>query len=184
MIYEPREDSFLLEKTVKKFAKGKKVLDLGAGSGIIGFACIKAGATEVTFADINDEVISLLNKKGLRAIKTNLFSNIKDKFDLIVFNPPYLPRDKREDKDSALATTGGKCGDEIICKFIEQAPNHLVKKGKILLLISSLTPLGRFVKAYKKSGFSSKLLTREKLFFEELYVLLLEQNSFKPGKSE
>jgi methylase of polypeptide subunit release factors len=46
----------------------------------------------------------------------------------------------REDKESALATTGGKQGDELILKFLKQAQKHLTKKGIILLVLSSLTP--------------------------------------------
>lgn len=49
MIYEPEEDSYLLEKYVKKLAKGK-VLDLGTGSGIQALAAKKT-CKEVKAAD-------------------------------------------------------------------------------------------------------------------------------------
>lgn len=108
MIYPPREDSFLLEREVKKYAKGKSFLDIGTGSGIQAKAAKQAGAKSVLAADINPESLKHLKVQGINVVKSNLFSNIKRKFDLIAFNPPYLPRDKREDKESALTTTGGK----------------------------------------------------------------------------
>lgn len=175
MIYQPREDSFLIEKEVIKLAKGKKFLDMGAGSGILGKSAMKAGAKEVVFADINPEVITKLQKEGLNVVRTNLFSKIKEKFDLISFNPPYLPEDEREDKDSALATTGGKEGDEILCRFMKEVSSHLLKDGEILLLLSSLTPMQRFDDICKRKNFVYRKIAEEKFDFEELFVLLLER---------
>ena len=171
MIYQPAEDSFLLESQVKLFAKGKSVLDMGSGSGIQALAAQQAQAKSVLAADINPEVIANLEKQKIPSIKSDLFSNIKESFDLIVFNPPYLPEDPREPKDSQLATTGGPKGDELILNFLDQAPTHLNKNGKILLLISSLTPLDKI----KSSGFSIKSLAKKQVFQETLEVLELTQ---------
>jgi len=49
MIYEPKEDSYLLEGVVKNYSKGKKVLDMGCGSGILGDSALREGATSVLF---------------------------------------------------------------------------------------------------------------------------------------
>ena len=168
MIYTPREDSFLLEGEIKKLAKNKSVLDMGTGSGIQAKAAVKAGAKSVLAADINEEAIILLKKQGINAIKSNLFQKIKGKFDIITFNPPYLPEEKQEDKESALATTGGKRGDEIILKFLKQAKPHLEQKGIILLVISSLTPKDKIIKLLEKQSLKHKVLSSEKFFFETL----------------
>lgn len=172
MIYEPREDSFLLEREVKKFSKGKRFLDMGAGSGLQGKAALKSGAKKVVFADISKEAVDKLKKENLDALKSNLFENInkKDKFDVIAFNPPYLPKDVREDKESAKATTGGKKGDEIIIKFLKQAKSHLERNGIILLVISSLTPKERILNLLKKQSLKHKILTSQSFFFETLKV--------------
>ena len=170
MIYEPAEDSFLLQKQVKKHACGR-VLDLGTGSGIQAETANKQGA-EVLAADINPECVEHVRKKGINAIQSDLFSNIKEKFDSIIFNPPYLPEDKREPRDSALATTGGKKGNEVLEKFLKQAKEHLTKNGKILIVVSTLTP--DVEKIMKKYNYRFKKLSEQKVpFFEILVVYLL-----------
>lgn len=173
MIYEPNEDSFLLAEQVKKYAKNKKVLDIGAGSGIQAETAIETGAKSVLATDIDAESIQFIKQKKLKKlkiIKSNLFQKIKGKFDLIVFNPPYLPLDAREDKDSRKATTGGKRGDEIILKFLNGLPKHLNKKGVSLLLISSLTPKKRILEFIKKINFKNKIISSKSLFMEKLEV--------------
>lgn len=170
MIYAPREDSFLLEKQVKRFAKNKKVLDMGSGSGIQVKAAQSVNAKSVLAADINPEAVNNLQKQNIPAIKSNLFSKIREKFDLIIFNPPYLPMDKREDKESQLATTGGKRGDEVIVKFLKGIKKHLAEKGMILLVVSSLTPKDRVSVLLEKQKLRHRVLSSEKLFFETLEV--------------
>lgn len=170
MIYQPAEDSFLLESEVKKSAKNKKVLDVGAGSGILSLAAKNSKAKSVLAVDINAESVRECQKLGIKAVKSNLFRQVKGKFDLIVFNPPYLPEDRREDKESALATSGGKKGDEIILKFLKQSSKHLEKNGIILLLVSSLTPQNGINNLLVKLNFTKKVLSEKKIFMEKLEV--------------
>lgn len=170
MIYSPSEDSYFLSEFVKKYSKGKKVLDMGSGSGIQAETAINSKALSVLCADISLESISYLNSKKLKAIKSNLFSEINGKFDLIIFNPPYLPLDKREDKESRKITTGGKKGDEIILRFLKKATSFLNEKGIILLLLSSLTPKNRITNTIKDKNMKFKLLGKKNLFMEYLEV--------------
>jgi release factor glutamine methyltransferase len=168
-IYKPQEDSYLFEDFIKKYLSKHKVnsyLDMGTGSGILSKTALKfINKKNILAADINPKAVKLLKKNKFDAIKTNLFSKIKDKFDLITFNAPYLPLDPREPKSSQVATTGGKRGDEISIKFIRQAKKHLNKNGKIFLLISSLTPTDKLKK------FKYKIVARKKIFMEELLIL-------------
>ena len=114
MIYEPAEDSLLLQEQVKKFVKqGMKILDIGTGSGILAETAKQLGGM-VLAADINLESVKHVQSKGINSVVSDLFSNIKEKFDLIIFNPPYLPKEDMEPEDSRLATTGGENGNEII----------------------------------------------------------------------
>lgn len=170
MIYEPREDSFLLEKEVKKIAKGKTFLDLGSGSGIQAKAAISAGAKSVLASDINEEAVKQLRKQGIKAVQSNLFSRIRKKFDIIAFNPPYLPEDRREDKESSLATTGGKRGDEIILEFLKDAKSHLTQNGIILLVVSSLTPKTKIDALLKKENMKKEVILSESFFMEKIEV--------------
>ena len=90
MIYEPSEDSFLLQKTLKKFLKNKNkslsILDMGSGSGIQAQTCISLGFKKTLAVDKNPESIKILTENEINAIRSNLFSKIKmKKFNLIIF---------------------------------------------------------------------------------------------------
>lgn len=170
MIYEPREDSYLLEKYIKKLAVGR-TLDMGTGSGIHALAAKKA--TSVLASDFNKEAVARAKQKGIETVYSDLFSNIKETFDTIIFNPPYLPEDPDEDKESKLATTGGKKGSELLERFLQEAKKHLAKEGQILVIVSSLTKDA--FKIFKKHGYSNKILEEKKMFFETLYVCQLHR---------
>jgi len=129
----------------------------------------------ITAVDINPDAIKNLKSQPFKTIHSDLFQNIKQKFDLITFNAPYLPLDKREPKSSQLATTGGKKGDEISLKFLKQAKHHLSPNGKILLLISSLTPQDKIKKLWPY-----KIVAKKKIFMEELLILELKPNPNNP----
>lgn len=170
MIYEPAEDSYLLKGVVSTYAKGKRVLDMGSGSGILAIAAQKAGAESVLAVDIDSEVITHLRSQGIESTQSDLFKKVKGEFDLIVFNPPYLPLDKQEDAESKRITTGGKRGDELILRFLRQAVNHLASKGIILLLVSSLTPGKKIGSLLNKLSLQKKSVAHQKLFMEQLEV--------------
>ncbi len=172
-IYEPAEDSFLLSEVLKDrlpslLNQNKELifLEIGAGSGIHLETALKIGVKKqnIFSSDINPLVVNHCKILGFNCIKSDLFKKIKGKFDIIIFNPPYLPRNKEEPKESQLATTGGKKGSEIINKFLKQAKKYLKKDGKILLVTSSLT------KDIDFGDYKKIQIGNEKLFFEELFV--------------
>jgi release factor glutamine methyltransferase len=175
MIYEPAQDSLLIQMIVKKYSKeNSKVLDMGCGSGIQALTA-KENGSEVLAVDIDPEAVKHCKNLGLNSRKSNLFSNVKEKFDLIVFNPPYLPEHELEDEESKRITTGGKEGFEILEKFIPEAKKHLNKDGIILLVISSLTQPKEVNRIIKKSNLKFKILKNKKLFMEELFVYKLKE---------
>lgn len=179
MIYEPAEDSFLMSRILKenlphllKKNSDLKFLEIGAGSGINLEAAKKSGIKleNIFSSDIDKKSVSHCKNLGFNCIHSDLFEKIpKMKFDLIIFNPPYLPEDLNEPEDSKTATTGGKKGNEIIIKFLKQAKNFLSESGKIFLITSSLAENIDF----KKLGCKEKEIGYEKLFFERLCILEL-----------
>jgi len=181
-IYQPAEDSYLLQDTLKKYLsenlrnsninKAINILDMGSGSGIQAETCKNLGFNNILTADINPEAVELLNSKNIKAIQSNLFSKIpnSNKFDLIIFNPPYLPQDNREPKDSQLAKKKKKKGYELIIRFLEQTKSHLSKDGVILLLFSSLSQPDIILKKAKELDYNYQKLNEKKLFFEQLFV--------------
>lgn len=177
MIYEPNEDSFLIKKHVLACISSKEssVLDMGSGSGILAKEALKK-TKHVTAADIDKEAVSHLKFHGIKAVKSDLFKNIKGKFDLIIFNPPYLPEERKEPKSSRLHTEGGKEGYEIIEKFLVQAKSHLSINGKILLIFSSLTNKAKIDNLLLKNRYAYALLEKQSFFFEELYVYLIKKS--------
>lgn len=202
-VYEPAQDSYLLEKFVKKYAKGL-VLDMGCGSGILAKSAIQK-ADFIIGLDINKDAIKYCKKniknKNILFLKSNLFEIFSDnfffydeidnkinifskkkvkykeekqtlvkkqiKFDLIVFNPPYLPQELKE-RDKALE--GGKKGYEVIQKFLEDVSKYLKSDGKILLLFSSFSNKGKIIDLIKKNNLKYVELAKEHIFFEDLYV--------------
>ena len=141
-IYQPREDSYLLQKHLKDYCKGN-VLEIGTGSGILALEAAKYA--NVLAVDINPEAVKFVQKnvkqqnlKNVKVIESDLFSKVTGKFDLVIFNPPYLP-DPEKDYARDIALDGGKKGYELIERFLDNVNSYLVENGKILLLFSSLS---------------------------------------------
>ncbi|PIO08437.1 hypothetical protein COU59_01470 [Candidatus Pacearchaeota archaeon CG10_big_fil_rev_8_21_14_0_10_34_12] len=178
-IYNPGEDSYLMSETLEKElpelikrSQRLKFLEIGSGSGIQLETALNLGIKKENLfgCDINLEAVRHCKSKGFNCVYSDLFSNVKGKFDVIVFNPPYLPLDEREPKDSMIATTGGKKGNEVIVKFLKQAKDFLDDDGKIFVITSSLSEDIDF----RRLGYAHKKLGLKKLFFEELVIWKLE----------
>lgn len=173
-IYEPGEDSELIAKVIESLdLSGKTVLEIGCGCGFLAILTAKAGA-HVTAVDIDENAVEITitnaNANGvlIKVIKSDLFSNISGIFDLIVFNPPYLPVEDNE-QDNTYA--GGETGRETIKQFIESVGNYLVPGGIILLVISSLTGEKKTTELFEKHGLHAEAIAREKIPWEELIVI-------------
>ncbi len=173
LIYSPEEDSYLLQEVLKKEIpillkknSNLKFLEVGIGSGIQlqTMKKLRIKKENIFGIDINIDAIKYCQKLGFHCIKSNLFENVNENYDIIIFNPPYLPKTENEDKESELITTGGKIGSEIINEFLIRSKKYLNKNGKIYLLISSLTQRINWLD-YKK-----ELVGEKKLFFEKLEV--------------
>ena len=176
-IYQPEEDSFLLSRVLENEVPKILIrnpnltfLEVGSGSGtqLVKAEQIGIKNGNIFACDINEKAVHLCENKGFNCILSNLFENISGKYDIIVFNPPYLPIDKQEPETSQLATTGGEYGSKIINKFLKQAKKHCKSTTKIFLITSSLTKQVDF------EGYKNEIVGKKKIFFEELIAWELE----------
>lgn len=181
-IYLPREDSFLIQNYIKKYAKGI-VLDLGTGFGILAEEAAQSKKVVKVFGvDVNEEAI----KHCIRHQQSNkivyaqsfLFDLFKldrryfgIKFDTILFNPPYLPTDPKH-KD--VAFDGGKEGYELICRFLHEAKRFLRPKGSILLIFSSFTGKEKLDNFLLRNYWKFKEIEKIHISFEDIYLYLIE----------
>jgi len=199
MIYKSREDSSLLAKYVKKYAKGA-CLDIGTGSGIQALeAAKKKTVKKVIAVDIQEKVIEYCKKniktKKIEFLVSDLFSIINKKtkfdmseiakqaisehdqkptvFDTIIFNPPYLPEGIKL-KD--LTLDGGKKGYEVLERFFSEANDFLKPNGTILIVFSSLTKKEKIDEFIEKNLLEKKELAKEHIFFETLYAYLIKKS--------
>ncbi len=171
-IYEPREDSTLLERYVRQYANGN-VLDIGTGSGIQAITAANSNKVKSVLAtDIQKSVIEYCKKciknRKITFMVSDLFENIPDKkFDTTIFNPPYLPQ---ELKVKDLTLEGGKKGYEVIEKFLNNVNNFLKPDGIILTIFSSLTKKEKIDEFIRNNLLEFELLEKQHYFFEDLYA--------------
>lgn len=179
-IYEPREDSVLIAKVLEeelKKEKIKSVLEIGCGSGFLSIIAAKNGC-DVVAADIDSNTVvcakqnAELNNVKVKTVRSNLFDNLEGKFDLIVFNPPYLPEEQTE---NSRAWAGGK-NLEIITRFIKEAKRHLESDAKILVVISSLSNPENILKEFSDGCFGAKIVAEQKIPWEKLFVISAKSN--------
>lgn len=171
-VYQPEADTYLLLRAAQEEVQvGDRVLEIGTGSGTIASSLEKARCIVVT--DINPHAARFAKKKGLVVVRTDLFSGIRGTFDLILFNPPYLPTQPEERIDDWLeyALDGGSDGREVIGRFIAEAGERLASDGRILLLISSLTGLDPVTELVSHRGLCAEVVREEVVEDEVLYVL-------------
>ena len=96
-IYLPAEDFYLLSRILKEQIPGLlkenpnlNILEIGVGSGIHLQTVFSLGVKKenIFSSDINQKSVDYCNLIGFNGIQSDLFENIKEKFDMIIFNPP------------------------------------------------------------------------------------------------
>lgn len=183
-VYPPSEDSFLLLESIV-LKPGDTLLEIGVGSGFIAIQLSKK-AEKIVATDISPEAL----KTAIENAENNNVHNIEfrlgdlftpiikgEKFNLIVFNPPYLPTDEVDkiNERIELAWNGGVNGRNIIDKFISTVKNFLADRGRVYLVQSSLAGIKETVNKLNKQRFKTKIIARKKYFFEELAVIEAEK---------
>ena len=178
-VYEPSEDTFLLaEVALSEITDSEHVLEVGCGSGFISAVIKSNTGAKMVGIDINPYAAKCSKENGVETIRGDLLGAIKGKFDIILFNPPYLPtrEDERTDDWLNVALDGGNDGRKIIYRFIKEAGNFLAENGKILLLVSSLGGIEDIKSNIQSLGFTVKEKVKERFDFEQLVIFVASKN--------
>jgi release factor glutamine methyltransferase len=154
---------------------GATVLDMGTGSGICAIFAAQ-WAQRVVAVDLNPVAVrcarinALLHRLEQRVElrEGDLFAPVQgERFDLILFNPPYLPGQPRTEFERALWSTG------VIERFAAGLSDHLVEQGAALVLLSSIADETTYLKLFCARGYGVDEVARRHLIAEVLTVYRL-----------
>ena len=134
-----RSGAFLVEQLARPdlLPARARVLDLGCGSGAAGLAAARRGCS-VVGVDINPSAVrcartnALLNDLKLEIRHGDLFAPVaSERFDVVLFNPPYYRGVPRDDLDHAWRSP------DLPERFAAELADHLRPDGHALLVLSS-----------------------------------------------
>lgn len=174
-VYQPAEDSRLLADTAVEYAEdGDWVLDVGTGSGYVAHRFGEETDAHVVGSDLNPHACRQARDAGVPVVRADQLAPFRDDaFDVVVFNPPYLPTDPDREWDDWMETalSGGESGREVIEPFLDDLRRVLAPDGDAFLLVSSLTGIDD-VRAYARTcGLTTVKLENESHPYEKLVVL-------------
>lgn len=149
-----------------------KILDLCTGSGIIAITLkkeLEQVSVDVIASDISEEAIEVAKENAqfhdaiIKFIKSDIFNNIDDKFDIIVSNPPYIDckdevtmQDNVLKYDPHLALFAKEEGMYFYRKIIEQAKDYLKENGVMFFEIG-YDQKDKIIKLSKKNGYLAQV---------------------------
>jgi release factor glutamine methyltransferase len=134
------ETELLVETTLERAPKGARVLDIGTGSGCVAIS-IERERSDLRVASVDRSVDALAVAKTNRdrlgsnvmLAASDLLSAMRNSFDVVVSNPPYVPLAEYEElvdevrvHEPRMALTPGQKGTEIIERILESAHAKLV----------------------------------------------------------
>ena len=180
-VYDPAEDSFFFAENLAVEA-GAQVLEIGTGCGLLSVVAARKAGTVVA-SDVNPHAVrcamanAILNKvRGkISFLQGDLFNPLSEtsKFDLIIFNSPYLPVDESEANSwLSRAWAGGPTGRKTIDRFILEAPKYLKQSGRILLMQSTLTGVDETIERFSERCLHARVVSERALPFFETIVLI------------
>ena len=173
-VYQPAEDSALLARTARKYVEpGTRALDVGTGSGYVAAELADAGA-DALGVDLSPLACRQARENGVPVVRGNLVEPFRSRsFDLVAFNPPYLPTPSEAEWDDWMehALSGGEDGRRLVDPFLASVGRVLAPDGEALLLVSSLTDPDAVLEYGSTHGLDGERVASEKHPYEELVVL-------------
>lgn len=148
----PRQDTeILVEEAMKELHDGMRILDLCTGSGCILLSLLHySNDCRGLGTDLSEEALQVARKNAANLQiqaefqQSDLFEHVTGRFDMLVSNPPYIESgvistlmEEVREHDPLLALDGGADGLDFYRKIIAQAPEYLVRGGKLFLEIGS-----------------------------------------------
>ena len=178
-VYIPAEDSYLLAENLE-IKPDQSVLEIGTGSGIVAMYASRL-SDSITVTDINFDACELARKnfeandiEGIEILFGNMFEPVENrKFDVILFNTPYLPTEEGEVLDDTInyAFDGGLNGRKVIDLFLNEVSNHLNDGGIVQMIQSSLSGNEETLQKFDEMGFISEIKASEHFFFEDITLI-------------
>ncbi len=159
-----------------------RLLDMGCGSGILSLVGASRGASVIA-VDLNpaavDATVINASANGLEeriwASVGNLFDPVAgQKFDLIVFNPPFYPGEPQNPADLAW-----RSGDNhtTLRRFLQGSVEHLAEGGKVLMILSTEMQMGTALRFFAEEGFQVKCVRSGSRLFEIISIWELSPRS-------
>ncbi|WP_457615192.1 HemK2/MTQ2 family protein methyltransferase [Methanopyrus sp.] len=171
-VYPPAEDSFLLAEH-QGVSGSERVLDVGTGCGIQGLSAAAEGC-EVVATDVNPAAVQCarwnahLNDLEIDAREGDLFEPVRgERFDVVLFNPPYLPGRELPESDPISRATEDPA---VIGRFLKGLLRGEIRWDEARIVVSSLTPK-KYLEPLRH--FEVEAVAEEPLFFEKIRVLAL-----------
>ncbi len=152
---------------------GKRVLELGAGSGLIALRCARRGAS-VTASDISTTAVEAIranarrNGRELTVIHSDLFAAIpRQAFDLIVINPPYFPRTPLRESQYAWF-----CGEnfEFYRRLFPEMRGYLHRNSRVLMILSEDCRIDHILSLARENGYEVREVHRRRNWWETNFV--------------
>ena len=170
---ETEELIYKVIEYVKASNKNKfKILDLCTGSGIIAITLkkeLEQVSVDIIASDISEEALEVAKENSqshdatIKFIKSDIFNDIDDKFDIIVSNPPYIDhkdevtmQDNVLNYDPHLALFAEEEGMYFYRKIIEQANDYLNENGVIFFEIG-YDQKDKIIKLADMNGYSAEV---------------------------
>ena len=157
--------------------RGKTVVEVGTGSGVLALSAARAGARKVLALDINPNAAAAASANaranGLADIvegrTSDLFSAVgKDElFDVVISSPPSFGGEPRDMSDRAWHAGDGYCH---IQPLFRQAFEHLKPDGEMFVLLSSDTNIALLESLARQAGFDWNLVTRKSIWVEDFLI--------------